>query len=282
MDREEYLESVTLNTGIKMNPVESSNIEGIGYDNKNKYLWVAFKGNKVYRYDLVPRKIFEELMNAESKGDILILISKDNMKLQDMNSKTKHIIFPFSILGVTLLGFTIANTNSTRRVTPPYVKESREDSIRNVKRYEESKRRDSIFFAKVDSIKKLKDSLSNRRLYRYAFLVRVTPDNIIFTARKSGYQQVTLDAHYTKPRVYYQVFTSDKPLSPEEASAYAEKYEHDPSKVTILTVEQYNQRYGKSSSISEYDIFTEGLDSYYDDPENLDENPDEIFDFLLD
>lgn len=74
------------------------------------------------------------------KGDILILISKDNMKLQDMNSKTKHIIFPFSILGVTLLGFTIANTNSTRRVTPPYVKESREDSIRNVKRYEESKK----------------------------------------------------------------------------------------------------------------------------------------------
>ena len=25
-------------------------------------------GNKVYRYDLVPRKTFEELMNAESKG----------------------------------------------------------------------------------------------------------------------------------------------------------------------------------------------------------------------
>ena len=71
MDREEYLESVTMNTGIKMNPVESSNIEGIGYDNKNKHLWVAFKGNKVYRYDLVPRKTFEELMNAESKGRYL-------------------------------------------------------------------------------------------------------------------------------------------------------------------------------------------------------------------
>lgn len=71
MDRKEYLESVTMNTGIKMNPVESSNIEGIGYDNKNKYLWVAFKGNKVYRYDLVLRKTFEELMNAESKGRYL-------------------------------------------------------------------------------------------------------------------------------------------------------------------------------------------------------------------
>ena len=54
MDREEYLESVTMNTGIKMNPVESSNIEGIGYDNKNKHhLWVSFKNNKVYRYDKV-------------------------------------------------------------------------------------------------------------------------------------------------------------------------------------------------------------------------------------
>ena len=61
MDREEYLESVTMNTGIKMNSVESSNIEGIGYDNNNK----------VYRYDLVPRKTFEELMNAESKGRYL-------------------------------------------------------------------------------------------------------------------------------------------------------------------------------------------------------------------
>ena len=199
------------------------------------------------------------------------------MKLQDMNSKTKHIIFPFSILGVTLLGFTIANTNSTRRVTPPYVKESREDSIRNVKRYEESKRRDSIFFAKVDSIKKLKDSLSNRRLYQYAFLVRVTPDNIIFTARKSGYQQVTLDAHYTKPQLYYLVFTSTKQMSIEETSAYADR---NPDKVTKLSQQQYDQRFGNQSS--EYDFYLDNLDSYYDDPENLDENPDEIFDFLLD
>lgn len=198
-----------------------------------------------------------------------------------MNSNTNHLLLPFSIFGVSLLGLVLLN-NEPKRVTPPYIKESREDSIRNVKRYEESKRRDSIFFAKVDSIKLLRNSLRNQRIYTYILKTTITPENVIVTARKSGYQQVTLDTHCTKPRVYYQVFTSDKPLSLEEASAYAEKYEHDPSKVTILTVEQYNQRYGKSSSISEYDIFTEGLDSYYDDPENLDENPDEIFDFLLD
>ena len=43
MDREEYLESVTMNTGIKMNPVESSNIEGIGYNVKKHHLWVSLK-----------------------------------------------------------------------------------------------------------------------------------------------------------------------------------------------------------------------------------------------
>ena len=48
MDKNEYLESVELNTGVEMIPCESSNVEGYGYDSKNKQLWIAFKGNKVY------------------------------------------------------------------------------------------------------------------------------------------------------------------------------------------------------------------------------------------
>lgn len=32
MDREEYLELVKMNTGIEITSVESSNIEGIGYN----------------------------------------------------------------------------------------------------------------------------------------------------------------------------------------------------------------------------------------------------------
>lgn len=197
-----------------------------------------------------------------------------------MNSKTNNLLLPFSIFGVSLLGLVLLN-NEPRRVTPPYtppyIKESREDSIKRVKR--EELRRDSIFFAKVDSIKLLRDSLRNQRIYTYILKTTITPENVIVTARKSGYQQVTLDTHYTKPQLYYLVFTSTKQMSIEEASAYADR---NPDKVTKLSQQQYNQRYGKSSSISEYDIFTEGLDSYYDDPENLDENPDEIFDFLLD
>lgn len=80
MDREEYLESVKMNTGVEMMPIESSNIEGAGYNNKTKQLWVAFKGNKVYRYDLVPRKLFEELLQTESKGKYLNEHIKGNFK----------------------------------------------------------------------------------------------------------------------------------------------------------------------------------------------------------
>lgn len=99
----------------------------------------------------------------------------------------------------------------------------------------------------------------------------ITPENVIVTARKSGYQQVTLDTHYTKPQLYYLVFTSTKQMSIEEASAYADR---NPDKVTKLSQQQYDQRFGNQSS--EYDFYLDNLDSYYDDPENLDENPDEI------
>ena len=51
--REEYLELVKMNTGIEITSVESSNIEGIGYNVKKHHLWVSFKNNKVYRYDKV-------------------------------------------------------------------------------------------------------------------------------------------------------------------------------------------------------------------------------------
>ena len=71
MEKNEYLESVEMNTGVEMIPCESSNIEGFGYDSKKKQLWVAFKGNRVYRYDDVPYEICNELHQAESKGKYL-------------------------------------------------------------------------------------------------------------------------------------------------------------------------------------------------------------------
>ena len=46
MDREEYLELVKMNTGIEITSVESSNIEGIGYNVKKHHLWVSLKKTK--------------------------------------------------------------------------------------------------------------------------------------------------------------------------------------------------------------------------------------------
>lgn len=60
-----------MNTGVEMIPCESSNIEGFGYNSKKKQLWVAFKGNRVYRYDDVPYEICNGLHQAESKVNTL-------------------------------------------------------------------------------------------------------------------------------------------------------------------------------------------------------------------
>ena len=51
--------------------VDSSNIEAIGYDDDAQELHVQFLGGGNYIYHDVPRSLFEELMNASSKGSFL-------------------------------------------------------------------------------------------------------------------------------------------------------------------------------------------------------------------
>ena len=54
-----------------MTYVDSSNIEAIGYDDGNQELHVQFLSSGVYIYSDVPREIFDDLMNAPSKGSFL-------------------------------------------------------------------------------------------------------------------------------------------------------------------------------------------------------------------
>ena len=51
--------------------VDSSNIEAIGYDDDGQELHVQFLGGGYYIYHDFPRNIFDELMNASSKGSFL-------------------------------------------------------------------------------------------------------------------------------------------------------------------------------------------------------------------
>ena len=51
--------------------VDSSNIEAIGYDENNQELHVQFLSGGYYVYHDVPREIFDDLVEAPSKGSYL-------------------------------------------------------------------------------------------------------------------------------------------------------------------------------------------------------------------
>lgn len=51
--------------------VDSSNVEAIGYDDDIQEMHVQFVSGICYIYHDVPREIFDQLMNAPSKGSFL-------------------------------------------------------------------------------------------------------------------------------------------------------------------------------------------------------------------
>lgn len=56
---------------LEMIFVDSSNIEAVGYDDDSQELHVQFLGGGCYVYHQVPRQIFDEFINAPSKGSFL-------------------------------------------------------------------------------------------------------------------------------------------------------------------------------------------------------------------
>lgn len=53
---------------IAMQPVMSSNLEAVGYDDATSTLAVQFKNGSTYRYDAVPLDVFQQLLTAPSVG----------------------------------------------------------------------------------------------------------------------------------------------------------------------------------------------------------------------
>lgn len=56
---------------MKLVPVESSMLLAIGYDAATKELEAVFSSGAVWRYRDVPRKVYRELLAAESKGSYM-------------------------------------------------------------------------------------------------------------------------------------------------------------------------------------------------------------------
>lgn len=61
-----------------LQPVSSSNIDSIGYENNT--LYVRFHHGGTYAYYGVPQHIYEGLMNAASHGEYLAKYVKNNYK----------------------------------------------------------------------------------------------------------------------------------------------------------------------------------------------------------
>ena len=56
---------------MKREPVSSSNLQSIGYDEASQTLEIEFLNGGVYQYFDVPSKVHTELMNAASHGQYL-------------------------------------------------------------------------------------------------------------------------------------------------------------------------------------------------------------------
>ena len=56
---------------MRRNPVSSSNIAEIGYDEASKTLELLFRPGGLYQYFDVPRREYDELMRASSHGQYL-------------------------------------------------------------------------------------------------------------------------------------------------------------------------------------------------------------------
>jgi hypothetical protein len=55
----------------KMEYVDSSNIEAIGYDAEARDLWIRFTSGRTYVYSDVPPATYDDIIRADSKGSYL-------------------------------------------------------------------------------------------------------------------------------------------------------------------------------------------------------------------
>lgn len=67
---------------IKMEPVESSNIHSVGYDDKTKTLRVKFLNGNIYDYSPVEPQRYKAMKVAESVGSFFFKYIKSNASLK--------------------------------------------------------------------------------------------------------------------------------------------------------------------------------------------------------
>lgn len=69
---------------MKRVPVSSSNLSSVGYDESNQVLEIEFNGGRIYQYFDVPKRIHQELMNANSHGKYFHRSIKDKYSYEQV------------------------------------------------------------------------------------------------------------------------------------------------------------------------------------------------------
>jgi len=69
--------SKTKEVDMPWTPVQSSNLAAVRYTADEKWLDVQFHSDRPYRYNNVPLTVFEELLEAESKGKFFNAVIKN-------------------------------------------------------------------------------------------------------------------------------------------------------------------------------------------------------------
>ncbi len=67
---------------MQRQPVESSNLQSVGYENSTNTLEIEFKNGGIYQYFDVPESEYKALMSAESHGKYFIANIRDKYRCQ--------------------------------------------------------------------------------------------------------------------------------------------------------------------------------------------------------
>jgi KTSC domain len=62
---------------MNRDPVGSSNLVSIGYDEQAETLEIEFSNGSIYQYYNVPQDVYQQLMSAPSKGQFLHVYIKN-------------------------------------------------------------------------------------------------------------------------------------------------------------------------------------------------------------
>ena len=77
---------------MEMQPVKSSNVKAVGYDEENKTLQVEYKSGGIYQYPGVQPEIYADLLAAESVGRFVsqvVRVGRRGLRIEEEEAQGK-------------------------------------------------------------------------------------------------------------------------------------------------------------------------------------------------